>query len=343
MANQPETEIDRYTTPSGLASAIGETAARYGIDIVPICKALGLDPASFSDLTGRISLDRLCRLLETCALIANDEAFALKTIDVFEAGSTGPYGYALMTAPTALDFFRFLGNHQQFISDKSYARFHVDSQGAEVSFSYSPLIIKRDQYVDLAIGLVMLRLRDILGSDIDSVEVGMERPKPRNLAPYRERISRKIIFGQRVNFLRLPPELYFAANPRGDDRLFRLMDLQCRSLRPDHSEGKDFAEELKEFILTRVAENTISLTEAAEYFHVSERTLQRRLAETGTSLNDLRNDVRRSLAERLLTETDLSAAEIALRLGYSAPSAFTRSTIRWFGKTPRDYRKAVSS
>ena len=341
MTNQPETEIDRYSAPSGLASAIGESAARYGIDIVPICKALDLDPSTFSDLTGRISLDRLCRLLETCALIANDDTFGLKTIEFFTPGSTGPYGYGLMAAPTALDFFRFVGDHQQYVSDKNYAKFSVDSHGAEVSFSYSPLIVKRDQYVDMGIGLIMQRLRSIVGADIDLIEIGLERQKPRNIALYREKISRKVSFGRRVNSLRLPAELYFANNPQGDDRLFRLMDLQCRSLRPDRSETKDFAEELKEFILTRVSENTISLNEAADYFHVSERTLQRRLAETGTSLNDLRDDVRRSLAERLLSDTELSAAEIALRLGYSAPSAFTRSTIRWFGKTPRDYRRAA--
>lgn len=341
MGQQPETEADRYSTPSGLASAIGESAARYGIDIVPICQAIGLDPATFSDLTGRISLDRLCRLLETCALIANDDTFGLQTIDYFKPGSSGPYGYGLMSAPTALDFMRFIGEHQGYVSAKSYSKLTIGHNGAEVAFSYSPLIIKRDQYVDMGVGLIMQRLRAIVGSNIDAVEVGLERPKPKNVGIYREKISRKISFGRRVNSLRLPPELYGIKNPRGDDRLFRLMDLQCRSLRPDSAEDDDFAASLREFILTRVSENTINLSEAAEYFHVSERTLQRRLAETGTSLNDLRDDVRRSLAEKLLSETDLTAAEIALRLGYSAPSAFTRSTIRWFGKTPRDYRKAA--
>lgn len=340
MVNQPGTEIDKYTTPSGVASAIGESAARYGIDIGPICKALDLDPASFSDLTGRISLDRLCRLLETCALIANDDAFGLKSIDFFQPGSTGPYGFGLIYAPTAIDFFRFIGDHQQYAADKSFAKLTVDGQGAEVSFSYSPLIVKLDQYADLVMGLLMQRLRAILGPSIDAIEVGMERPKPKNIALYREKISKKISFGRRFNSLRLPADLFFAVNPKGDDRLFRLMDLQCRSLCPDRSDSKDFAEDLKEFILTRVAENNISLNEAADYFRVSERTLQRRLAETGTSLNDLRDEVRRNLAERLLSETDLSAAEIALRLGYSAPSALTRSTLRWFGKTPRDYRRA---
>ncbi len=126
----------------------------------------------------------------------------------------------------------------------------------------------------MGIGFVLQRLRSILGADIDLIEVGLERQKPRNIVLYREKLSRKVSFGRRVNSLqRLPAELYFANNPQGDDRLFRLMDLQCRSLRPDRSETKDFAEELKEFILT-ASENSISLAKAADYFHVSERTLQ---------------------------------------------------------------------
>ena len=92
--------------------------------------------------------------------------------------------------------------------------------------------------------------------------------------------------------------------------------------------------------MLKISENSINLAEAAEYFHVSERTLQRRLSESGTSLANLRDEVRRDLAEKLLSDTSLSAAEIALRLGYSQASAFSRSTMRWFGITPRDYRKA---
>jgi AraC-like DNA-binding protein len=267
--------------------------------------------------------------------------FGLKSIEFFKPGSTGPYGYGLMVAPTALDFFRFVGEHQDYVSEKSYSRFTLGDKSAELSLSFSPLIVKRDQYVDMGFGLLMQRLRAIIGSNADAIEAGMERPRPKDIALYREKISRRISFGNRLNSLRLPSELYGIRNPHGDEKLFRLMDLQCRSLKPQRLDGKDFADELKEFILTHMSENTINLSEAADYFHVSERTLQRRLAETGTSLNDLRDEVRRSLADKLLSETGMSAAEIALRLGYSAPSAFTRSTVRWFGKTPSAFRKAA--
>lgn len=330
---------DRYTAAAGLGSAIGEAARHYGLDLAPICAALNIDPEEFSNLTGRVSLDRLCRLLETCALLTKDEAFGLKCVDYFKPGATGPYGFGLIYAPTVLDFFRFMAEHNTYASEKSYSKVTIDATSAEVVWTFSPLIVKRDQFVDLNMALIAARLRSLLGSSIDALEIGMERPKPINLAPYRERLPRRVQYGRKINSLRLSADYFDIENPKGDKRLFQLMDLQCKALRPESPERVDFSEDLREFVLMNIADSNVGLAEAAKYFHVSERTLQRRLAEAGTSLADLRDEVRRELAGRLLEETNLSATEIASRLGYSQPSAFTRSTMRWFGATPRAYRK----
>src|SRR6218665_1729078 len=123
---QKDTASDRYSAASGLGSAIGDAAKGYGIDLTPIYAALDIDPAIFTDMTGRISLDRLCRLLETCALITKDDTFGLKSTDQFKAGSTGPYGFGLMAAPTPLDFFKFISDHQNYASEKSYSKLTIN-------------------------------------------------------------------------------------------------------------------------------------------------------------------------------------------------------------------------
>jgi AraC-like DNA-binding protein len=331
---------DRYTAASGLGSAVGDTAAQFGLDITPICAALELDPADFSNLTGRISLDRLCRLLEACALLTKDECFGLKCVRNFKAGATGPYGFGLISAPTALDFFRFMSDYIDVVTEVSYSRLTIADNGAEFVWTFSPMVLLPMQLTDLGLGLIVARLRSILGSSIDALEIGLERQKPDNMAPFRELLPRRLSFGRRVNSIRLPQELFSVANPQADKQLFQLMDLQCKALRPQKANFPDFADEMRDFVLSRISENNINLADAAEYFRISERTLQRRLSECGTSLADIRDEVRRDLAGRFLVETDLSASEIALRLGYSQPSAFTRSTMRWFGTTPREYRKA---
>lgn len=52
-------------------------------------------------------------------------------------------------------------------------------------------------------------------------------------------------------------------------------------------------------------------------------------------------DVRFKLARMYLADSRLSSAEIALLLGYSEQSAFTRAFRTWSGSTPLDYRRRL--
>ncbi|MCO6184790.1 AraC family transcriptional regulator [Rhizobium sp. L1K21] len=330
---------DRYTAAAGIGAALEDYAAGYGIDIVPLCQSLGMDVKVFHDIVGRISIDRFCRLLEMCAAKAGDDAFGLKYSNVYPFGATGPYGYGLMVAPNVREFLRFQQRHMAYVSETSYCRFETNEGGAVFHWSFSPIILQRDQFVDLGVALVVGALRRLAGSAVAAIEVGLERPKPRDFGPFREYITRNIHFGQDMNWLRAPRALLEVENPRADARLFELMDIQCQTMHPSVTDEDELLKMTRDYVTTRLRDDHVTLAEVAEFFNVSERTLQRRLSSLGTSLNDIRDDVRRELAGKFLTETALSATDICYRLGYSAPSAFTRSFYRWYGQTPRDFRK----
>jgi AraC-like DNA-binding protein len=80
----------------------------------------------------------------------------------------------------------------------------------------------------------------------------------------------------------------------------------------------------------------------AKRLAMSERTLQRRLAEAGTSYVDLLSEVRSDLAKDYLKSSRTSLTEIAWLLGFSEQSAFSRAFKRWTGSSPAQYRKALS-
>ena len=73
----------------------------------------------------------------------------------------------------------------------------------------------------------------------------------------------------------------------------------------------------------------------------SERTLQRRLADEGTSFDRVVHGLLRELALRHLASTRHSIAEVAWLLGYSEASAFHRTFKRWMKETPAEYRRSV--
>lgn len=71
---------------------------------------------------------------------------------------------------------------------------------------------------------------------------------------------------------------------------------------------------------------------------LSARTLQRRLAEEGTSFRALLDEVREQLAQELLVTGGLTVGEVARRLGYVEVSSFSQAFRRWKGVGPRAYR-----
>jgi AraC-like DNA-binding protein len=83
----------------------------------------------------------------------------------------------------------------------------------------------------------------------------------------------------------------------------------------------------------------LNLRNLAELLYISERSLQRRLTESGTSFRQLQEETRFDLARQLLHETQDSVTEIGFELGYSNPANFTRAFQRWAGVSPRRYRQ----
>ncbi|MEQ1715517.1 MAG: helix-turn-helix domain-containing protein, partial [Hyphomicrobium sp.] len=71
--------------------------------------------------------------------------------------------------------------------------------------------------------------------------------------------------------------------------------------------------------------------------------LQNRLAQHGTTFEEVLNAARKLRAEHLLKTSDLTLTDIAQQLGFSELSAFTRAGQRWFGCTPSARRQKLKA
>ncbi len=108
---------------------------------------------------------------------------------------------------------------------------------------------------------------------------------------------------------------------------------------PDATEESDVVKAIRDAVMRRIAQGPPHLEEIAASCPLKTRTLQRRLAEAGTTYRRIVDEVRLEAACRLLEDPSLSLAEIASALGYSDPANFTRAFTRWTGMTPRAYRR----
>jgi AraC-like DNA-binding protein len=81
-----------------------------------------------------------------------------------------------------------------------------------------------------------------------------------------------------------------------------------------------------------------SLKVAARLFHMTPRTLHRRLVDEGTSYREVLESVRRTLAVQHVRSGHFTMEEIAYRLGYTDLANFRRAFKRWESVPPSAYR-----
>jgi AraC-like DNA-binding protein len=73
---------------------------------------------------------------------------------------------------------------------------------------------------------------------------------------------------------------------------------------------------------------------------LSERTLNRRLQETGKTYRDVLDAFREAEAERLLAAGKAELSDVAFRLGFSDQTAWNRAFKRWKGMSPTEWMQS---
>lgn len=76
----------------------------------------------------------------------------------------------------------------------------------------------------------------------------------------------------------------------------------------------------------------------AERLAMSEATLRRKVAKTGTTLTEIALDVRMTAALVMLQSTDTSVTEVSFAVGYDSPSRFAMRFRKRFGFAPSQLR-----
>ena len=147
--------------------------------------------------------------------------------------------------------------------------------------------------------------------------------------------------------VRFPLHYLSLPMPRRDPTLRELLDRQARALLralPEASQaGSGIDRQLQQVLLKLLSDGEPTLARASHAMHMSPRTLQRRLARYQLSWQQWLDRNREQLARQYLDDTSLTLTDIALLLGFSEQSAFTRAYRRWTGNSPgRERRQWLS-
>ncbi|MUN63255.1 helix-turn-helix domain-containing protein [Kocuria sediminis] len=195
------------------------------------------------------------------------------------------------------------------------------------------------QGTDLGLGLLHRALTSLVGGRYGLRTVDLDHRPAAPLRVYEEFFGVPVRPGRPEVLLRIPTSTL--AQPLHGDAGVRQVALAFLDAQIPGA-GSAWAPRVRGVLVQLLGTAAPELEAVARVLDLHPRTLQRRLAEEGTTFGAVLDEARRSAALRWLTTTEVPLSQIAGLVGLSESSALTRCARRWWGAPPRDVRRGAA-
>jgi len=323
----------RAFTLSGLRDLLRD----YGVEHGPILEEAGLAAEEIEDGLAWVSLEKLAKALTVGARVTGDRHFGLKH-GARGRFTSNPIGYLMTNAPDLRTGLRLFARFHPVLAT-NHLEFVESAGGGRIEWSYPVTMSNVTQLTDFVLMRFMMRIRAVVGNQWRPVTVGLAHRQPVDLSEYERRIGPRISFDQPVNSIAIAAATLALPMPNADPQLFKLVQRYCeeeiaRQKAIDHPLNR-----IRETMIRCLQQGSFGPKHIAKELNLTPSGLHRRLKAEGTSFQRLLDDTRRCLTRRYLLESSLKLTDIAARVGYSELSALSRAARRWFGTSPRSFRR----
>jgi AraC-like DNA-binding protein len=120
--------------------------------------------------------------------------------------------------------------------------------------------------------------------------------------------------------------------------LLEMLDPQLDKALKEQRAQRSISEQVKWILKRLLAGARPDVSAVARELGLSDRTLQRRIDDDGTTFRKLLLEARQELAREYLNRPDIDVAEVAYLLGYEDSNSFYRAFRTWEGTTPSQLR-----
>ena len=332
------------TVPSGTLRFVRNGLHRLGVTAEALSLQVGSGPPTAADEDededgdedARESTDLLSRLWRLGLAELDDPLLGLHVSEQWSRGSLQLHDYLFGTAATLGDGLALAVRYAHVVSDSAGAN-DVDlveeADGPvtlryQVRTSFPEVDAVASQF---ALATLLRRARSDLGADLSPLRVGFAAAPPRH--------GRELAaaFGtDRVDFRQERTTMTFTRAdlerplPGADPALARILRAHADSIAAaaPSPRAPQWRDGFRQLLVEGLTDRELSVATVARRMTMSQRTLQRRLEEEGTSWREELDAVRREQAERLL-RSGLDRSATADRLGYSDARALRRALHRW--------------
>ena len=252
----------------------------------------------------------------------------------------GVLGYLSLSCEYLAEALQRFERFQRLLYEGNEAFTRIDGDQVTFSWPFDYGYSTRESDETLISSLVSY-IRMLVGDKaLNPTRIGFVHSKPEDIAPYKKMLGCDVEFDCRNTDISFPISMLTLKVEKADPALRVLLDQQANALLDVLPSGDHFEQQFYKYLLRAMQDGKPLIEEVARYMNMSSRTLHRRLQERNLVFKELLQKTRQQLAQQYLKEGRLTLSEIALLLGYSEQSAFSRAFKQWLGITPLRFQKS---
>lgn len=327
-----------YLTRASSLHGFNEFACRQKLNPAELLREAGLPRDVLENPDALISFHRFALVLELASKASNNPLLGLEFGLHQGVGIFGSLLYLVRNAKTVGDALGGLGRY--FHVHDNYGDVVVEQTDGHARLYYATEAenLPGSRHVsELVVGVGHQLMRTLLGNRWQPTAALFQHAPAVNPTRYRRLLGVAPRFNSAFDAWLFDAWLLNIPLSDADPALHRLMCQHLDSIgRLDNNQLPNHVQRLLRSFLPN---GRVTIEYIADFMRLSPRSLQRHLAEQGTSFQVLLDDTRQTMTLRYLEESDMSLMQLTEVLGYANQSAFSRAFQRWFGVSPRQWLK----
>ncbi|MDF5733200.1 MAG: AraC family transcriptional regulator [Rhizonema sp. PD38] len=317
-------------------------AADSDLEAEQMLAAIGLYPEILEDADVYISHEKITALWVELVRCSGNPSIGLRMAEFTQPSSWDVAGYAVESSPDLNEAMRRIVRSARVLHEEVEMTFEIQGKVARLTHavSSSPLPLHRPACDWVVAGIFQL-IRRITGVDFVPLKVGFQHSLPEDISAYRRLFRAPFEFNRPVNEIVFDSTFLSLPLLKSYPELARVLDRYIEELLAKLPTSESFIDDVRREISIELRGGNLGVETIAKRLGFVPRTLQRKLKETGTSYQELLNEMRRALSIHYLQEQHMTVSEVAFLLGFSEASAFYRAFKHWTGTTPSEFRRTL--
>lgn len=308
-----------------------DRAVSEGVDQDQLLSLLDSDLNSLDSVARRYPCERVLDMIGFAETASGNSSIGFETGVAFSPATFGEVAIAAICASTLQEASNINSTYEALQQEFGRTRLTVEDDLAIHSWSYDLVAPDRMRPITEAVfaGLVNVGRWLIWSFDEEVVRVRFRHSKKTNPDPCADYFKCDVLYEQDQDELIYKSSLVKSPLPQANEASRKLITQRLDYTLRRFNTSADLTWEVSECIRQSMANGPVSISKIASMIGLSTKTLSRRLAREETNFRDILQSVRKSEYEVLSSQSELPLAQIALALGYSDQSAFSRARKSW--------------